>query len=431
MFPPMLIGMAYASYRIGQNQLSIDALRNQTSDSAKQITAAIKANTEATVDLQSTFSKEGEMLRQQLFEMHQAQMANREVACPYCNQLISRKALICNQCQGILNFGPWDFIRVALLYRPDLIMRDKETIAELQSTVKEIEVEVVRIAAIEDQRKRIELENRLQIERTKAEDELKALRKQEAEKVRINLEKKNEAERVAKEKSRILGQARQDLRDLRKFVENAQGDNPINPASALSLVRKSTNLSLDQYNGSLSTSELAEFSSQLFLVGEAVMTNGKLTESSASAAITIFETAEKFGAIGIRESISRTYYLSRQFKKCISYAEKVLQDKGLSDIAYDGIILDQLKSQIILKSAKIGHVERVRNALRDKDDYQNKLVIAAGLFICGDAESALAIRDSISSRDLEEARFLYEPDYEENHEEIARFDEMVFIVIDS
>lgn len=427
----MIIGMAYASYRIGQNQLSIDALRNQTSDSAKQISAAIKANTDATVDLHAAFNKEGELLRQQLFEMHQAQMANREVACPYCNQLISRKALICNQCQGILNFGSWDYIRVALLYRPELIIRDKETIAELQATVKEIEIEVLRIAAIEDERKRIELENRLQIERATAEAELKAIRKKEAEKARIELERKTEAERLAKEKARVSSQARNDLRELQKFTSKLEDETNLNPASALAFVRKVTNLALDQYQNSLTLSELSEFSSCLLQVGDTVMTNGKLTESSASVTVSIFEIAEKFGAMGVPANICRTYYLSRQFKKCVAFADKALLEPALSAIAFDGILLDQLKSQLILKSAKIGHVERAQERLRDKNDYQNKLVIAAGLFICGDAEGALTIRDSITASDLEEARFLYEPDFEENHEEIARFDEMVFIVIDS
>jgi hypothetical protein len=431
MFPPMYIAMAYASYRIGQNQLSVDALRAQTSESAKKISDAIKANTDAIIDLHAAFSKEGELLRLQLLEMHQAQMANRDVACPYCNQLISRKALICNQCQGILNFGSWDFIRVALLYRPELIMRDKETIAELQATVKEIEIEVLRIATIEDERKRLELENRLQIEKASAEAELKAIRKKEADRVRLELEQKAEFERLAKDKARIVSQAKSDLKELHKFTNKLEDDEILNPASALALVRKVTNLSINQYQNSLTRAELAEFSSYLLNVGDAVMTNGKLTESAASAAISIFEIADKFAAIGVPANICRTYYLSRQFKKCVVFADKALLDPALTALAFDGILLDQLKSQLILKTAKIGNVERARERLRDKNDYQNKLVIAAGFFICGDAEQALSIRDSITPRDLNEARFLYEPDFEENHEEIARFDEMVYIVIDS
>ena len=95
------------------------------------------------------------------------------------------------------------------------------------------------------------------------------------------------------------------------------------------------------------------------------------------------------------------------------------------------MLLDKLKADIFMGIAKIGHVHRALEQIRDSDDYENLLVIAAAALYFGDASTALRLRDSIGIKELDEAAQLYEPDFEGTYREIAEFDQLVCTVIES
>ena len=127
----------------------------------------------------------------------------------------------------------------------------------------------------------------------------------------------------------------------------------------------------------------------------------------------------------------RTLLLSRQFVKCSHFVDSHLGLSNLANSVFDGMLLDKLKADIFKGVAKIGHVHRVLEQIRDSEDHENLLVIAAAALYFGDASTALRLRDSISLKELQEAALLYEPDFEGTHREIAEFDQLVCTVIES
>lgn len=429
--PPVLIGIAYASHQIRQNQMSVDALRSQTSKSTKEIVASVNSNTKEMQDLNANLSREGNLLREQLLEMHLAFAANKEVACPYCNQLISSKALICNECQGILNFGPWDFIRIALLHDPSLILRDTHTIQRLHKMVLDIEAEVLRIASEEAEHERIE--------QLKKEEHLALARKKEARELEMRdraaaRETAEREARIAKEaetKRKLIEKGDHDFNSILELDLFCEESESITPEDILSKFKQSISLSVSEYQSIFSKSRLLDFALAIQSIGESIMVHPRLSIKDSEMAMKIFNYSLDLGILETHWSICRTLLLSRQFVKCSHYVDSHLGLGDLPNSVFDGMLLDKLKADIFKGVAKIGHVHRALEQIRDSDDYENLLVIAAASLYFGDASTALRLRDSIGFKQLAEAAQLYEPDFEGTHREIAEFDQLVCTVIES
>jgi hypothetical protein len=86
----------------------------------------------------------------------------KDLPCPYCAQLISKHALVCNFCQGSLTIGSAEYIRVAIIAKPYLVARDAETIKMLMAEVSRIDAEQQELQRIfaeieEEKRKQNEL----------------------------------------------------------------------------------------------------------------------------------------------------------------------------------------------------------------------------------------------------------------------------------
>jgi hypothetical protein len=120
----------------------------------------------------------------------------KDLPCPYCAQLISKHALVCNFCQGSLTIGSAEYIRVAIIAKPYLVARDAETIKMLMAEVSRIDAEQQELqrifAEIEEEKKKkeeikkIEYDKSAEVERLeiekKRQTELKAAKnKQEAD----------------------------------------------------------------------------------------------------------------------------------------------------------------------------------------------------------------------------------------------------------
>ena len=126
--------------------------------------------------------------------------------CPYCQEVIDSQAQICAKCQGILSIGSFEAIRQALHINPKLALRDRETIAELTSAVRNIEASR---AQFEQERQEQQLRARqaeeaaIQVRRI-AEQEAAA--KAEAERIRIKEERaRADQQREENERLRIEG----------------------------------------------------------------------------------------------------------------------------------------------------------------------------------------------------------------------------------
>jgi len=82
----------------------------------------------------------------------------KDLPCPYCAQLISKHALVCNFCQGSLTIGSAEYIRVAIIAKPYLVARDAETIKMLMAEVSRIDAEQQELqrifAEIEEEKRR-------------------------------------------------------------------------------------------------------------------------------------------------------------------------------------------------------------------------------------------------------------------------------------
>jgi len=110
----------------------------------------------------------------------------KDLPCPYCAQLISKHALVCNYCQGSLTIGNAEYIRVAIIAKPYLVARDAETIKMLMAEVSRIDVEQQEL-----QRIIAEIE-----EETRKQDEIKQIE------FHKNLAKASEVERLENEKKK-------------------------------------------------------------------------------------------------------------------------------------------------------------------------------------------------------------------------------------
>jgi len=429
--PPVLIGMAFASHQIRQNQMSVDALRSQTSRSTKEIVTSVDENTRAVRDLDSNLSREGNLLREQLLEMHLAFAANKEVACPYCNQLISSKALICNECQGILNFGPWDFIRIALLHDPSLILRDMHTIQRLHTMVTDIEREVLRIAAEEAELHRIEQFKKKEMLELEQKKEAKALELRDKTAARERAEREAKIAKEAEAKKKMLEKGDRDFNSILELDLLCEESESITPEEILSRFKASISLTVSEYQSIFSKSRVQDFALAIQSIGESIMVWPKLSIKDAEIAMKILKYSLDFGILDTYRSICRTLLLSRQFVKCSQFVDSHLGKDNLANSVFDGMLLDKLKSDIFKSAAKIGHVHRALEQIRDSDDHENLLVIAAAALYFGDASTALRLRDSISLKELQAAALLYEPDFEGTHREIAEFDQLVCTVIES
>ena len=116
----------------------------------------------------------------------------KDLPCPYCAQLISKHALVCNFCQGSLTIGSAEYIRVAIIAKPYLVARDAETIKMLMA-------EVSRIDAEQQELQRIFAE--IEEEKRKKEEIKKIEYDKSAEVERLEIEKKRQTElKAAKNK---------------------------------------------------------------------------------------------------------------------------------------------------------------------------------------------------------------------------------------
>jgi hypothetical protein len=118
----------------------------------------------------------------------------KDLPCPYCAQLISKDALVCNYCQGSLSIGNAAYIRVAITAKPYLVARDSATIKELMVEIARIDAEQQElqkiIAAIEQEKKEEDLRKQIEFDRHLAQ----------AEKMKIvELKHKKELEAASKE----------------------------------------------------------------------------------------------------------------------------------------------------------------------------------------------------------------------------------------
>lgn len=108
-------------------------------DSAKRVNAAADDNAEnlarAIAELGNKLAREQQVVVALLSE-------GRDVPCPYCAQLISRDALVCSECQGLLGEWSWASIRAVVMADPTLVLRDPETVQRLRATLVTIEAQV-------------------------------------------------------------------------------------------------------------------------------------------------------------------------------------------------------------------------------------------------------------------------------------------------
>ena len=132
----------------------------------------------------------------------------KDLPCPYCAQLISKHALVCNYCQGSLTIGNAEYIRVAITAKPYLVARDAETIKMLMAEVSRIDVEQQElqriIAEIEEEAKKQEEIKQIEFHKNLA-------RASEVERLEKEKKKKNE-QKAAKDKQQA------DLRLLEKVI---------------------------------------------------------------------------------------------------------------------------------------------------------------------------------------------------------------------
>jgi hypothetical protein len=132
----------------------------------------------------------------------------KDLPCPYCAQLISKHALVCNYCQGSLTIGNAEYIRVAITAKPYLVARDAETIKMLMAEVARIDVEQQELQKIIAE---IEEEARKQEEIKQIEFHKNLARASEIEKLENERKKKNELV-AAKEKQEA------DFQSLEKVI---------------------------------------------------------------------------------------------------------------------------------------------------------------------------------------------------------------------
>ena len=132
----------------------------------------------------------------------------KDLPCPYCAQLISKHALVCNYCQGSLTIGNAEYIRVAIIAKPYLVARDAETIKMLMAEVSRIDVEQQELQRIIAE---IEEETRKQDEIKQIEFHKNLARASEVERLENEKKKRNE-QKAAKDKEEA------DFQSLEKVI---------------------------------------------------------------------------------------------------------------------------------------------------------------------------------------------------------------------
>lgn len=100
-------------------------------------------------------------------EFEELRKLGKDLPCPYCAQLISKNALICNFCQGALTVGDWEYLKVALKTKPYLAAKDPATIKELVAEIKRIDEEQRELVALLRLAKQQEAQQKLLREKVK------------------------------------------------------------------------------------------------------------------------------------------------------------------------------------------------------------------------------------------------------------------------
>jgi len=88
---------------------------------------------------QEASEQESAKVLSEIKRLSDLQSQGKDVPCPYCAQLISKNALLCNHCQGILNIGSWTSIRLVIMADPRMALRDADTVKEFTHRVKELD----------------------------------------------------------------------------------------------------------------------------------------------------------------------------------------------------------------------------------------------------------------------------------------------------
>ena len=141
------------------NATNLQTLQNNKNSQAmaSKINDLFKTNKELLVEFKAISAS--------ISEFEEYIKFGKDLPCPYCAQLISKHALVCNYCQGSLTIGNAEYIRVAIIAKPYLVARDAETIKMLMAEVSRIDVEQQEL-----QRIIAEIE-----EETRKQDELKQI----------------------------------------------------------------------------------------------------------------------------------------------------------------------------------------------------------------------------------------------------------------
>lgn len=170
--------------------MNFSATNFQTIQNAKN-NQALAARVSSLIETNKNLLAEFQAISSTISEFEPYIKFGKDLPCPYCAQLISKHALVCNYCQGSLTIGNAESIRVAILSKPYLAARDAETIKQLMAEVSRItseQRELQRIIAeIEDER--------VKQEKLK-ESELRRKSELAAEARRIESEKRKKAQQL-------------------------------------------------------------------------------------------------------------------------------------------------------------------------------------------------------------------------------------------
>lgn len=158
---------------------------------ASKVTNLIETNKDLLVECQAISAS--------ILEFEKYIKFGKDLPCPYCAQLISKHALVCNHCQGSLTIGNAEYIRVAITAKPYLVARDVGTIKMLMAEVSRIDIEQQELQRIIAE---IEIENRRQDELKKIEYDRYLANAAEVERFEIERKKKNE-QKAVKDKQEV------------------------------------------------------------------------------------------------------------------------------------------------------------------------------------------------------------------------------------
>ena len=165
------------------NATNLQTLQNNKNSQAmaSKINDLFKTNKELLVEFKAISAS--------ISEFQEYIKFGKDLPCPYCAQLISKHALVCNYCQGSLTIGNAEYIRVAIIAKPYLVARDAETIKMLMAEVSRIDVEQQELQRIIAE---IEEDTRKQDELKQIEFHKNLARAAEVERLEIEKKKKNE-----------------------------------------------------------------------------------------------------------------------------------------------------------------------------------------------------------------------------------------------